>query len=61
MAAYLAWLKSRLLIPPEEAEGEEDAEALAGQLADRLAELVAPWRGAVLAAGVLPGWISSRG
>ena len=28
MAAWLAWLKSRLLIPPEEAEGE-DAEALA--------------------------------
>jgi segregation and condensation protein A len=41
MAAYLAWLKSRLLIPPEEAEGEDDAEALAGQLADRLAELEA--------------------
>jgi segregation and condensation protein A len=38
MAAWLAWLKSRLLIPPEEAEGE-DAEALAEQLADRLVEL----------------------
>ncbi|MBP0463118.1 MULTISPECIES: segregation and condensation protein A [Neoroseomonas] len=38
MAAWLAWLKSRLLVPPEEAEGE-DAEALAEQLADRLAEL----------------------
>lgn len=42
MAAWLAWLKSRLLLPPEEAaEGEEDAEALAGALADRLAELEA--------------------
>ncbi len=38
MAAWLAWLKSRLLIPPEEAEGE-DAEQLAEALADRLAEL----------------------
>lgn len=38
MAAWLAWLKSRLLLPKEEA-GEEDAEALAGRLADRLAEL----------------------
>ncbi|MBW6399773.1 segregation/condensation protein A [Roseomonas sp. HJA6] len=38
MAAWLAWLKSRLLVPPEEAEGE-DAEALAEQLADRLVEL----------------------
>ena len=28
MAAWLAWLKSRLLIPPEQEEGE-DAEALA--------------------------------
>jgi len=33
MAAWLAWLKSRLLVPPEEAEGE-DAEALAEQLSD---------------------------
>jgi len=42
MAAWLAWLKSRLLLPPEEAaEGEEDPEALAGALADRLAELEA--------------------
>jgi segregation and condensation protein A len=38
MAAWLAWLKSRLLIPPEEAEGE-DAEALAETLTERLAEL----------------------
>lgn len=39
MAAWLAWLKSRLLVPPEEAGAEEDAQALAGSLADRLAEL----------------------
>jgi len=38
MAAWLAWLRSRLLIPPEEAEGE-DAETLAETLAERLAEL----------------------
>jgi len=38
MAAWLAWLKSRLLLP-EEAAPDEDAEALAGALADRLAEL----------------------
>ncbi len=38
MAAWLAWLKSRLLLP-EDAAPEEDAEALAGRLADRLAEL----------------------
>jgi segregation and condensation protein A len=38
MAAWLAWLKSRLLVPPEEAEGE-DAEVLAEQLAERLVEL----------------------
>ncbi len=38
MAAWLAWLKSRLLLPKEET-AEEDAEALAGRLADRLAEL----------------------
>jgi segregation and condensation protein A len=38
MAAWLAWLKSRLLLP-EDPEQEEDAEALAGQLAERLAEL----------------------
>jgi segregation and condensation protein A len=38
MAAWLAWLKSRLLLP-EDPQQEEDAEALAGQLAERLAEL----------------------
>ena len=38
MAAWLAWLKSRLLLP-EDPDQEEDAEALAGQLAERLAEL----------------------
>jgi segregation and condensation protein A len=39
MAAWLAWLKSRLLLPPEEADSEEDAEALAVALAVRLREL----------------------
>ena len=39
MAAWLAWLKSRLLLPPEEAGPEEDAEALAMAFADRLREL----------------------
>jgi segregation and condensation protein A len=39
MAAWLAWLKSRLLLPPDEAGPEEDAEALAVALADRLREL----------------------
>lgn len=38
MAAWLAWLKSRLLVP-EEATPEEDAEALALALTDRLVEL----------------------
>lgn len=38
MAAWLTWLKSRLLLP-EEIEPEEDAQALAGRLTDRLAEL----------------------
>lgn len=38
MAAWLAWLKSRLLLPEDPAQ-EEDAEALAGQLAERLMEL----------------------
>jgi segregation and condensation protein A len=38
MAAWLAWLKSRLLLP-EDPQQEDDAEALAGQLAERLAEL----------------------
>lgn len=38
MAAWLAWLKSRLLVPQDPAE-ELDAEALAVALTDRLAEL----------------------
>ena len=38
MAAWLTWLKSRLLLP-EEAEPEEDAETLADRLTERLAEL----------------------
>ncbi|MGG5818775.1 segregation and condensation protein A [Falsiroseomonas sp. HW251] len=37
MAAWLAWLKSRLLLPKEEAG--EDPEQIAGRLTDRLAEL----------------------
>jgi segregation and condensation protein A len=50
MAAWLAWLKSRLLLPREET-GPEDAESIAGTLADRLAELErmragAAWLGA---------------
>jgi len=49
MAAWLAWLKSRLLLPKEELG--EDPEALAGRLTDRLAELErmragAAWLGA---------------
>lgn len=39
MAAWLAWLKSRLLLPKDEAGPEEDPEALAGRLTERLAEL----------------------
>lgn len=42
MAAWLAWLKSRLLVPGDagqEAAPDEDAGALAGSLAARLAEL----------------------
>jgi len=38
MAAWLAWLKSRLLLPSQDG-GEEDPEAIAGRLTDRLAEL----------------------
>ena len=50
MAAWLAWLKSRLLVPEDPAQ-EEDAEALAAALTDRLAELArmraaAAWLGA---------------
>jgi segregation and condensation protein A len=39
MAAWLAWLKSRLLLPAEERPEEEDPAALAGRLAERLLEL----------------------
>ncbi|WP_428393580.1 segregation and condensation protein A [Lichenicoccus sp.] len=41
MAAWLAWLKSRLLLPqePGHAESEVEAEIVAGLLAARLAEL----------------------
>jgi segregation and condensation protein A len=55
MAAWLAWLKSRLLVP-EEAGPEEDPEALALALTDRLVELermraAAAWLGARLQLG----------
>jgi segregation and condensation protein A len=46
MAAWLAWLKSRLLLPKEEAGQDEDPEALALRLTDRLAELEAMRAGA---------------
>jgi segregation and condensation protein A len=50
MAAWLTWLKSRLLLPPDAAEAE-DAELAADQLAARLRELqtmraAAAWLGA---------------
>ena len=50
MAAWLAWLKSRLLVP-DDPEAEQDAEALAAALTDRIAELArmraaAVWLGA---------------
>lgn len=50
MAAWLAWLKSRLLLPKEET-AEDDPETLAERLTDRLAELArmragAAWLGA---------------
>ncbi len=51
MAAWLAWLKSRLLLPKEEA-GEEDPEAIAERLTDRLAELERMRAGAA--------WLSGR-
>jgi segregation and condensation protein A len=50
MAAWLAWLKSRLLVP-QDPEEEVDAEALAAALTDRLAEL----ERMRLAAGFLTG------
>lgn len=49
MAAWLAWLKSRLLLPPGEAaaeEGERAAEVLAGRLRDLArVRLLAQWLG----------------
>lgn len=46
MAAWLAWLKSRLLLPAEERPAEEeDPEVVAGRLAERLLELDAMRRG----------------
>ena len=48
MAAWLAWLKSRLLLPPGEAadEGEIAAEVLAGRLRDLArVRLLAQWLG----------------
>lgn len=48
MAAWLAWLKSRLLLPPEEVVGEEeDAEAQVARLTERLAALEAMRRAAL--------------
>jgi segregation and condensation protein A len=41
MAAWLAWLKSRLLVPPDEKDEAEDPELLASRLAERLVELEA--------------------
>lgn len=46
IAAWLAWLKSRLLLPKEEAGPEEDPESLALRLTDRMAELEAMRAGA---------------
>ena len=62
MAAWLTWLKSRLLLPPESAdalEAGEDAEALAA----RLAELAAMRAGAAwLGARPVLGWdVFARG
>jgi segregation and condensation protein A len=51
MAAWLAWLKSRLLLPPEEAEAAEGQQS-AELLAARLAELAAMRAGAA--------WLSGR-
>jgi segregation and condensation protein A len=49
MAAWLAWLKSRLLLPKEEVG--EDPEQIAGRLTDRLAELERMRAGAAWLAG----------
>ena len=46
MAAWLAWLKSRLLLPPEDTaaeEGEAAADILAGRLRDLQAMRAAAW------------------
>jgi segregation and condensation protein A len=51
MAAWLAWLKSRLLLPKEET-AEDDPEALAERLTDRLAALEAMRAGAA--------WLNAR-
>ncbi len=51
MAAWLAWLKSRLLVP-QGVDEAEDTELLAGNLAERLAELQAIRRAAQ--------WLASR-
>jgi segregation and condensation protein A len=51
MAAWLAWLKSRLLVP-QGVEETEDTELLAGNLAERLLELQAIRRAAQ--------WLNSR-
>jgi segregation and condensation protein A len=51
MAAWLTWLKSRLLLPPEDAGAQEGEEA-AGMLAERLAELETMRAAA--------GWLSRR-
>lgn len=50
MAAWLAWLKSRLLLPKEEAGGE-DPEQIAERLTDRLAMLEQMRAGAAWLAG----------
>ena len=50
MAAWLAWLKSRLLLPKEE-EGPEEGEEAAGLLAARLAELAHVGRAAAWLGG----------
>lgn len=46
MAAWLAYLKSRLLLPEQKKEGEPEASELAAGLADRLARLEALRRAA---------------
>lgn len=53
MAAWLAWLKSRLLLPEAEAAAQEDdAEMVASRLTDRLAALEQARAGAA--------WLSAR-